>query len=98
MNRRDFVGSALTTAALSLNSRLSIAERILGPSFGPSASLAEQMDADLLEITIPGLRKLYEAKKYTPTLVTRWYLARIAKYDGVYRALIHVDSAGALTT
>jgi amidase len=98
LTRRDFVGAAIAAAALRLNTRLSIAERLLGSSFGLSTTLEEQMDTDLLEITIPGLRKLYEAKKYSATQVTRWYLARIAKYDGVYRALIHVDSAGALAT
>ena len=38
------------------------------------------------------------ARKYTTTQVTRWYLDRIAKYDRVYRAILHVDTAGALAT
>jgi Asp-tRNA(Asn)/Glu-tRNA(Gln) amidotransferase A subunit family amidase len=56
------------------------------------------MDHDLLEVTIPALHALYAAKKYTVTQVTRWYLGRIARYNPVYRALIHVDAHGALAT
>src|SRR5262249_14179534 len=56
------------------------------------------MDRDLVEVTIPKLEEMYEAKKYTVTQVTQWYLDRIARYDGVYKAIIHVDSAGALAT
>jgi Asp-tRNA(Asn)/Glu-tRNA(Gln) amidotransferase A subunit family amidase len=54
------------------------------------------MDADLLEVTIDKLHGFYAAKKYTVTQVTHWYLARIARYNPVYRAMIHVDTAGAL--
>ena len=58
----------------------------------------EKMDRDLLEITIPGLQKLYRSRKYTVTDVVRWYLARIDKYNGIYRAVQTIDSAGALAT
>ena len=65
-----------------------------------SARAAQQasaaMDRDLLEVSIPRLEKMYASRKYTVTQVTRWYLDRIARYDGVYRAIIHVDSKGAL--
>ena len=54
------------------------------------------MDADLLEVTIDKLHGFYASKKYTVTQVTHWYLARIARYNPVYRAMIHVDTAGAL--
>jgi Asp-tRNA(Asn)/Glu-tRNA(Gln) amidotransferase A subunit family amidase len=56
------------------------------------------MDADLLEVTIDKLHALYTARKYTVTQVTHWYLARIARYNPVYRAMIHVDTTGALAT
>jgi len=49
------------------------------------------MDHDLLEITIPQLEKLYAAHQYTVTQVVRWYLARIAKYDGIYHAVQTID-------
>jgi Asp-tRNA(Asn)/Glu-tRNA(Gln) amidotransferase A subunit family amidase len=56
------------------------------------------MDRDLLEVTIPRLHAMYAARQYTVTQVTRWYLSRIARYDRVYRAILHVDAAGALAT
>src|SRR5437868_5052860 len=55
-------------------------------------------DRDLLELTVPQLQRLYAAHKYTVTQVVQWYLARIAKYNGIYRAIEHVDDAGALKT
>ena len=56
----------------------------------------EAMDRALMEITVPQLERLYAAHTYTVTQVTRWYLDRIARYDGTYRALLHVDAEGAL--
>jgi amidase len=56
------------------------------------------MDHDLLEVTIPQLERLYAAHKYTVTQVVEWYMARIAKYNGIYRAVQNVDAPGALTT
>lgn len=67
------------------------------------APLAQQatataMDRDLLEITIPKLESIYGARRYSVTQVTRWYLDRIDRYNGVYRAILHVDRDGALAT
>jgi amidase len=45
------------------------------------------MDRDLIEITVPQLQKLYADRKYTVTQVVGWYLARIHRYDGVYKAV-----------
>jgi amidase len=56
------------------------------------------MDHDLLEITIPQLEKLYAAHKYTVTQVVLWYMARIAKYNGIYLAVQNLDRRGALAT
>lgn len=55
-----------------------------------------RMDRDLLEIDIPHLQALYAARKYTVEQVTRWYLTRIARYNGIYRAIQTVDVEGAL--
>ncbi len=70
------------------------------PSHLPVLSPEQQarMDRDLLEITIPQLQTLYAAHKYTVEETTRWYLSRIARYNGVYRAVQTVDVAGALAT
>ena len=56
------------------------------------------MDRDLLEVTIPRLEELYRSRKYTVTEVVQWYLARIARYNGIYRAVETVDTQGALAT
>src|SRR4026208_1913211 len=59
-------------------------------------SRVSQIDRDLTEATIAQLQSMYASGKYTVTQVTQWHLDRIARYDGVYKALLHVDSAGAL--
>jgi amidase len=56
------------------------------------------LDRDLMEVTIPKLESLYAAHRYTVTDVTRWYLDRIARYNDVYKPILHVDAAGALAT
>jgi Asp-tRNA(Asn)/Glu-tRNA(Gln) amidotransferase A subunit family amidase len=56
------------------------------------------MDRDLLEVTIPQLEQLYRSHKYTVTEVVRWYMARITKYNGIYRAVQTLDEPGALAT
>jgi amidase len=58
----------------------------------------DSMDRDLLEVTIPQLEHLYRSHKYTVTEVVRWYLARVEKYNGIYRAVQTLDAPGALAT
>src|ERR1700732_3188456 len=48
------------------------------------------MDRDLMEVTIPQLHGYYAQHKYTVTQVIDWYIARIARYNGVYRAVEQV--------
>ena len=55
-----------------------------------------QIERDLTGVTIAQLQSMYASGKYTVTQVTQWHLDRIARYDGTYRALVHVDSAGAM--
>lgn len=68
----------------------------------PAAKVAQaqidrkQMDKDLMEVTIPQLEALYRSHRYTVTEVVEWYMARIAHYNGVYRAVQNVDAANAL--
>jgi Asp-tRNA(Asn)/Glu-tRNA(Gln) amidotransferase A subunit family amidase len=57
-----------------------------------------QMDGDLLEVTIPQLEDLYARHKYSVTQVVKWYLARVAKYNGIYRAVQNLDIPGAMKT
>jgi amidase len=56
------------------------------------------MDRDLLEVTVPRLEQLYRRHKYTVTEVVRWYIARIEKYNGIYRAVQNLDAHEALAT
>jgi len=56
----------------------------------------EKMDRDLIEISVPGLERLYAEHRYTVTQVTQWYLDRIKKYDGTYKAVLYLDAEGAL--
>jgi Asp-tRNA(Asn)/Glu-tRNA(Gln) amidotransferase A subunit family amidase len=58
----------------------------------------DAMDHDLLEVTIPQLEEMYRNHKYTVSEVVHWYMARIAKYNGIYRAVQNVDLKEALDT
>jgi amidase len=62
----------------------------------PTAKSA--IDKDLLEVTIPQLEKFYADHKYTVTQVTEWYIARIDRYNGIYRAVPDLDRKRALAT
>jgi amidase len=68
-----------------------------GSSMSKSAS-QRAVDRDLLEVTIPQLEELYRSHKYTVTEVVQWYMARIARYNGIYRAVQTLDEKGALAT
>ncbi len=61
-----------------------------------SAATQDAMNRDLLEVTVPQLEQMYRDHKYTVTQVVQWYMARMAKYNGIYRAVQNVDAAGAL--
>src|ERR1700733_5785486 len=62
------------------------------------APAADPMDRDLFEVTVPQLERYYVEHKYTVTQVVRWHLARIRKYDGIYRAVEQVLEKQALET
>jgi amidase len=64
----------------------------------PKAVSLDAMDHDLLEVTIPQLEEMYRSHKYTVTEVVHWYMARISKYNGIYRAVQNLDLQGALDT
>ncbi len=56
------------------------------------------IDRDLMEIGIPQLEKLYATHRYTVTQVVQWYLARIHRYNGIYRDIQTLDEKAALAT
>jgi amidase len=105
INRRTFVGAATAAVTLPLIVGLPSVARaenmpatLIGASGIDELAAVDPMDGDMLEISVDKLHALYDKKKYTVTQVTKYYLARMAKYNPVYRALIHIDSAGALAT
>ncbi len=59
----------------------------MAPTAGARAVPQAEMDRDLLEVSVPGLQAFYARQKYTVTQVVRWHLARIHRYNGVYRAV-----------
>src|SRR5215472_11152890 len=61
-----------------------------------TAASLPKIDRDLMEITIPKLEQLYRTHQYTVTEVVRWYIARIERYNGIYRAVQTLDVRGAL--
>jgi amidase len=69
-----------------------------GCSHAPATTSQEAMDRDLMEVTIPQLEQLYSSHKYTVERVVRWHVARIEKYNGIYRAVQNLDLPGALAT
>src|ERR1044071_7815797 len=52
-----------------------------------AAAPAPAIDQDLIDVTVPKLRKLYADKKYSVTQVVKWHLDRIDRYNGVYGAI-----------
>jgi Asp-tRNA(Asn)/Glu-tRNA(Gln) amidotransferase A subunit family amidase len=64
----------------------------------PKGPTGDALDRDLIEVTVPQLERYYAEHKYTVTQVVRWHLARIHKYDGIYRAVEQVMEKQALET
>lgn len=52
-----------------------------------AGSDASRADRDLLDASVARLHELYAAHRYTVTQVVRWHLARLHRYNGVYRAV-----------
>jgi len=57
-----------------------------------------EIDKDLMEVTIPQLQAFYAAHKYTVTQVVQWHLARIHRYNGIYRPVEQILEKEALAT
>ena len=66
-----------------------------GISFAPVPHAAA-MDRDLMDVTVERLETLYREHRYTVTQVVQWHLDRIARYNGVYRAVQTVNAKSAL--
>ena len=44
--------------------------------------------------TVPQLEKMYRSNMFTVAEVVHWYMARIARYNGIYRAAAEPGPAG----
>lgn len=66
------------------------------PAAPPVADARTALDHDLLDVTVAGLHRLYDAKTYTVTQVVQWHLDRIDRYNGVYGAIETVFRTDAL--
>jgi amidase len=66
-------------------------------SAAPPTTATAVMDRDLIEVSIPQLHRYYDQHKYTVLQVVDWYLARIARYNGIYRPIEQVFDADART-
>lgn len=64
----------------------------------PSTAAGKQaaLDHDLLDVTVERLHALYRQHRYTVAQVVQWHLDRIARYNGVYRAVQTVTANQAL--
>jgi Asp-tRNA(Asn)/Glu-tRNA(Gln) amidotransferase A subunit family amidase len=62
---------------------------------GSSRAIPRNMDADLLEVSIPTLHRYYIEHRYTVRAVVDWHLARIHRYNDIYRAVEQVFEADA---
>ena len=65
------------------------------PSQAAHRPSPQQMDRDLLEASVTQLQSYYAQHRYTVSQVVDWYLARIARYNGVYRPFEQVFDAEA---
>lgn len=65
---------------------------------GHAANVPASVDKDLFEANIPQIEAFYRSHRYTVTQVTRWYLDRIHRYNGIYRDIETLDEQGALAT
>ncbi|MGB8692687.1 MAG: amidase family protein, partial [Steroidobacteraceae bacterium] len=81
------------SSVLLLTSAMALAGMALA---APQPKSRASMDRELLEVTIPQLQRFYAQHKYTVTEVVQWHLARIHRYNGIYRAIESVMATEAL--
>jgi amidase len=62
----------------------------------PDAASYATIDRDLMDVTVDGLHQLYREHRYTVAQVVQWHLDRIARYNGIYRAVQTVNAESAL--
>jgi amidase len=98
MTRKSLFFVAAVCLASSFVARPLFADAAGGRPVEAGAPSQTEMDKDLMEVTIPQLERFYASHKYTVTQVVQWYIARIHRYNGIYRAVQTLDESGALAT
>jgi Asp-tRNA(Asn)/Glu-tRNA(Gln) amidotransferase A subunit family amidase len=73
-------------------------KRLLFVLLAGATSAAAPIDRDLTEVTVAQLQAYYASHQYTVSQVVQWHLARIRRYDGIYRAVEQVMDQQALAT
>ena len=62
----------------------------------PERAAQAAIDRDLIDVTVDRLHTFYREHRYTVAQVVQWHLDRIARYNGVYRAVQTVTAKAAL--
>lgn len=75
---------------------LALAAGMIAPLAAQENAAQSQIDKDLFEVTVPQLEVMYAAHKYTVRQVVEWHLARIHRYNGIYKAVETVMEKQAL--
>jgi amidase len=82
---------------IALATTFSVACQATAPPPASSVPDARAMDGNLLDVSVAGLHRLYDAKTYTVTQVVQWHLDRIDRYNAVYGAIETLFRDDALT-
>lgn len=83
---------------MSIGLGLGVALAALAAGGAQAQTAPRPIDRDLIEISVPRLHALYDQHRYSVRQVVDWYLARIARYNGIYHPLeqVFADEARAL--
>lgn len=91
VTRREFLAASTLGAGLAVGSvQVAAAQPIRMAAAGDCAGTGRaltNMDRDLMEVGITQLQRYYTQRKYTVSEVVEWYLARIRRYNGIYRPI-----------
>ena len=91
VTRREFLTASTLGAGFAVGSaQLATAQPVSMPVIADgtrAGSALTNMDRDLMEVGISQLQRYYTQRKYTVSEVVEWYLARIRRYNGIYRPI-----------
>jgi amidase len=97
VTRREFLAASTLGTGLAVGSAQA-ASRPLGSTAAGCNDAGHDLtrvDRDLMEVGIARLQRYYAQRKYTVSEVVEWYLARIRRYNGIYRPIENLFAADA---